>query len=252
MSYTVGELAKLAAVSVRTLHHYDEIGLLAPSDRTSAGYRLYGAVDAERLHRILVYRQLGFDLAGIAVILDSSADDIEHLRRQHALLNEQKVRLEDMIRGVETMMKAKKSGVNLTPDEMKEVFGSFDPEEHADEAEQKWGNTDAYRESQRRTKTYDKQKWLEIKAEAEQISTQLAKAMKDGHAATSEVAMDLAERHRRHISKWFYDCSYEIHQGLGEMYTADPRFAQNYDAVAPGLSAYIRDAITANADRASN
>lgn len=250
-SYSVGELAAQAGVSVRTLHHYHEIGLLSPSDRTAAGYRRYSASDAERLHRILVYRELGFDLAGIVRILeDPAVDAIEHLRQQRALLEERVERLQRMIKGVEAMMNAKKAGLSLTADETREVFGSFDPTEYAEEAERRWGDTDAYAESQRRTSSYDKQQWLEIRAEAERISAALAAAMRDGAPPESEHAMDLAEQHRQHITRWFYDCGYEIHRGLGEMYVADPRFTANYDGQEPGLAAYIRDAIRANAERA--
>lgn len=250
-SYSVGELAKQAGVSIRTLHHYDEIGLLSPSERTAAGYRRYNATDAERLHRILVYRELGFDLAGIARILDDPAvDAVEHLRRQRSLLERQVERLQRMIEGVEVMMNAKKTGLKLTPDEMREVFGSFDPSEHAEEAERRWGGTEAYTESQRRASSYDKQQWLQIRNEAEQIGAGLAAAMRDGAPPNSERAMDLAEQHRQHITRWFYDCSYEIHRGLGEMHVADPRFAAHYDEQEPGLTAYVRDSILANAARA--
>src|SRR5688572_14962357 len=177
MSHTVGELAKLTAVSVRTLHHYDEIGLLSPSDRTSAGYRLYSADDAERLHRILVYRELGFDLKRIAEILDDpAADAVAHLRRQREVLQEQVERLQQTIRSVEAMMNAKKSGLNLSDDEMREVFGAFDPGEHEAEAEQRWGETDAFKESRRRTSKYGKDEWLTIKAEGEQIESGMAAA----------------------------------------------------------------------------
>lgn len=251
MSWSAGQLAKLAGVTVRTLHHYDAIGLLSPSERTRAGYRRYGAGDAERLHRILVYRELGFDLARIAVILDDpDADALSHLRCQHALLEEEVRRLNGMIRGVEALMKAKKTGVNLTPGEMREVFGSFEPGKYAEEAEQRWGNTDAYRESQRRASKYDRKQWLEIRAAAERINRELAAVMASGAAADSAAAMDLAEQHRQHISRWFYECTSEIHIGLGSMYVADPRFAQACDTIAPGLSGYLRDAIIANAERA--
>ena len=250
-SYSVGELASQAGVTVRTLHHYDEIGLLSASERTAAGYRRYGRTDTERLYRILIYRELGFDLAGIAAILDDPAvDAVEHLRRQHTLLEERVGRLQRMLKGVEAMMSAKQAGYNLTPDEMREVFGTFDPTEHAAEADERWGRTDAYRESQRRASSYDKEQWLQINAEAGRIHADLSAALRECVPPASERAMALAELHRQHISRWFYDCSYEIHRGLGEMYVADPRFAKNYEDQAPGLSAYVRDAIIANADRA--
>jgi len=251
MGYSIGELARLAGVTIRTLHHYDEIGLLTPSERTGAGYRRYSDDDVERLHRILVYRELGFDLAGIAGILDNAETDaIEHLRRQRTLLRKEVRRLNNMIRGVEALMNAKKTGLNLTPDEMREVFGDFDPAKHAEEAEQRWGGSDAYRESQRRVAQYDRTKWLEIRDEADRIVRDFAAAMAGGETATGVAAMDLAEQHRQHINRWFYDCTYEIHRGLGEMYVADPRFARNHEVVAEGLSVYIRDAILANAARA--
>jgi DNA-binding transcriptional MerR regulator len=249
MSYSVGELARLAGVTVRTLHHYDRIGLLSPTERSRSGYRQYTAADAERLHRILVYRELGFDLARIKGILADGEDALEQLSRQHELLQRDVRRLNGMIRGVEAMMNAKRTGINLTPDEMKDVFGDFDPAQHAEEAEQRWGGTEAYRESQRRAASYDKARWMEIRAEAEAINAGLAAAMAGGEAAAGAVAMDLAERHRQHISRWFYECGYDVHRGLAEMYVADPRFAQTYERVARGLSGYIRDAILANADR---
>ncbi|HSJ09239.1 MAG TPA: MerR family transcriptional regulator [Longimicrobiales bacterium] len=250
MNRSVGELAKLAGVTVRTLHHYDAIGLLSPSERSAAGYRQYSDADAERLFRIIVYRQLGFDLAGIAEILDRpAADALEHLRRQHSLLTEQVGRLHTMIDAVEAMMRAKENGYNMTPDEMREVFGAFDPAEHEAEAESRWGDTDAHRQSQRRAKGYGKQQWLEIRREAEAIEAGLAAAMQQGLPPDGAAAMDLAEQHRQHIGRWFYDCSYEMHSGLGEMYVADPRFAQHYEDVAPGLSRYMHDAVRANAAR---
>ena len=252
MSYLVGELARLAGVTVRTLHHYDRIGLLSPSERSRSGYRRYTAADAERLHRILVYRELGFDLARITGILAHGEDALEHLSRQHELLRGEVRRLNGMIRGVEAMMNAKRTGIGLTPDEMKEVFGEFDPAQHAEEAERRWGETEAYRESQRRASSYDKAKWLEIGGEADAINAGFAAARAAGEPPAGPVAMDLAERHRQHISRWFYECGYDIHRGLAEMYVADPRFAQTYESVAPGLSGYIRDAILANADRAAS
>jgi DNA-binding transcriptional MerR regulator len=253
MSYSVGELARMAGVTIRTLHHYDRIGLLNPSERSRSGYRRYTTADAERLHRILVYRELGFELSRIAGILGTNGEDaVEHLRRQHELLRREVRRLNGMIRSVEAMMNAKRLGINLTPDEMKEVFGGFDPAQHAEEAERRWGNSDAYRESARRSAGYDKAKWQEIRKEADEISLALAQAMAAGQPATGTVAMDLAERHRQHITRWFYDCGYDVHRGLAEMYVADPRFAQAYDKVKPGLSAYVREAILANAARAGS
>ena len=140
-------------------------------------------------------------------------------------------------------------GYNLTAEERKEVWGDFRPEEYEAEAEERWGESDAYRESQARAKRYTKEDWLRINAESGETAQRLIAAMQAGVPATSEVAMDLAEEHRQHISRWFYDCSHEIHRGLGQMYVDDPRFTATYEGMAPGLAAYLRDAIVANADR---
>jgi MerR family transcriptional regulator, thiopeptide resistance regulator len=138
---------------------------------------------------------------------------------------------------------------NLTPEEKREVFGDFDPDAHAGEARERWGETDAYRQSAQRTAKYTKDDWVRIKAEGAQNVAAFAAALDSGVAAADPRAMDLAEAHRRHISQWFYDCPLEMHRGLGDMYVADPRFTATYDAGRPGLAQYIRDAIHANADR---
>jgi DNA-binding transcriptional MerR regulator len=251
MGYSVGDLARLAGVSVRTLHHYDQIGLLPPSGRTASGYRRYAYADLERLQRILAYRELGFSLDEVAKILDDpDLDPVEHLRRQHTLVAEKVQRLQQQLAAIEKAMEARQMGIKLNPEEMFEVFGDSDPNEYAEEAGQRWGETDAYRESQRRAASYGKQDWLRIKAEGEQVRQRLIAAMRAGLAASSTEAMDAAEEHRQQISRWFYDCGYDIHRGLAEMYVADPRFTANYENAAPGLAQYLHDAILANADRA--
>jgi DNA-binding transcriptional MerR regulator len=251
MSYSVSQIARLAGVSVRTLHHYDQIGLLSPAERSGAGYRRYGDGDLRRLQQVMFYRELGIALSDISdLVSDPDAEPAEHLRRQHALLAARLERTRRLVTAVERAMEADRLGIALTPEERLEVFGAHDPADFADEVTQRWGDTDAYRQSRRRTTAYGKQDWLAIKAEAEQISAAFAAAQAAGEAPGSAVAMDAAERHRQHIARWFYDCPPEMHRGLGEMYVTDERFAANYESVAPGLAAYIRDAFAANAARA--
>lgn len=250
-SRTVGEVAELVGVTVRTLHHYDEIGLLRPSGRTHAGYRLYDPADLLRLQQILVYRGLGFPLDEIVVLLDDpAADEAAHLRRQHQLLTERIVRLQDMAAAVELALEAQRMDIDLTPEERFEVFGDFDPDEHAEEVEQRWGSTDAYRESARRTASYTKADWQRMKDEGAAVVAGLVAAMGSGEPADGTVAMDLAEEHRQQICRWFYDCPPQVHVGLGEMYVVDPRFTATYEAARTGLATYLRDAIAANAARA--
>ena len=250
MSHTVGAVARLAGVTVRTLHHYDEIGLLAPSARSDAGYRRYADGDLERLQRILFYRELGFGLDDIkSVITDGGADASAHLRRQHAMLLDRIRRLERMAAAVEKALEARTMGIRLTPQERFEVFGDFDPDRHTAEVEERWGGTDAYRESQRRVSKYTKADWERMKAESAEPVNRLLVAMQAGQPASATEAMDAAEGHRRHISQWFYDCTFEIHSGLADMYLADPRFTATYEKIAPGLAQYVHDAIKANAAR---
>jgi MerR family transcriptional regulator, thiopeptide resistance regulator len=249
VSYPVGRAAELAGVSVRTLHHYDEIGLLRPLERSPAGYRLYRDGDLERLRQIVLYRELGFSLEEIAAILDPESDPLVHLRRQHRMLTERMERLRRMAAAVEYEMEARQVGISLTPEERFELFGDFRPEDYEAEAEERWGGSDAYRESQRRVSSYTKRDWRKIKSEAEAIDERLARLLSSGAAADSEAAMDAAEQHRLHITRWFYDCTSEIHVGLAEMYVADPRFKSRYEAIAPGLAEFVRAAVNANAAR---
>jgi MerR family transcriptional regulator, thiopeptide resistance regulator len=250
-SYTVGQVAHLSGVTVRTLHHYDEIGLLSPTERTSGGYRVYTDADLERLRRILFYRELGFALDEIATILaDPASDAAAHLRRQHRLLRERIERLQAMVAALEKEMEAYQMGMQLTPEEQFEVFGTDKVGgEWAEEAEQRWGDTDEFRESQRRAATYSKADWVTIKEEGDAGLRRFVDAMQSGQPADAEPAMDLAEAHRRYISRWFYDCGYEMHRGLATMYISDERFTKTYDDAANGLARYVHDAIMANAAR---
>ena len=250
VSYTVGQLAAVAHVTVRALHHYDEIGLLRPSARTEAGYRRYDEGDLERLQQILFYRELGFPLDQIAALLDGDAAPEVHLRTQRQLLTERITRLQAMVSAIDRTMEASSMKLKLKPEERFEVFGDFVPEDHEAEAQERWGSSPAFAESQRRVAQYSKDDWLRLKQEAADINDAMSAAMQANVPADSAQAMNLAEQHRQHISRWFYDCSYEIHRGLGEMYVADPRFTAHYDTVVPGLAVYVRDAILANARRA--
>jgi MerR family transcriptional regulator, thiopeptide resistance regulator len=251
MIYTVGQLAGLAGVTVRTLHHYDRIGLLEPEERSgSASYRRYGPGSVERLHRILSYRELGLSLDDIAALLDDpGVDRLAHLRRQERLLRDRIGRLEEMVAGVHLMIEAEHMHLELTPEERFELFGDFDVDSHAEEAKERWGETDAFKEARRRTASYRAADWLAIKSEAEDIEAELATALSAGEPADGERAMDLAERHRVHISRWFYECSAEAHRRLGQLYVGDRRFAKHFEELAPGLARFVRDAIVANAER---
>ena len=154
-----------------------------------------------------------------------------------------------LLRALEKELEARTMGLALTPEEQFEVFGTDKVGgEWAAEAEERWSDTDVWRESRRRTARYTKEDWVEMKSQSDAALRAYADAMTAGVPATSERAMALAEDNRRFISRWFYDCSHAMQRNLAEMYIADERFRGTYDTVMPGLAQYVHDAIVANAD----
>jgi hypothetical protein len=140
-------------------------------------------------------------------------------------------------------------GISLTPEERFEVFGDHDPAQDEAEVEERWGETEAYAQSNRKTAAYSKADWLRIKAEGEDVERRFAEALQSGVPADSPQAMDIAEEHRQQITRNFYDCPPEMHAGLGRMYVEDERFTAHYEQRAPGLAQYVSTAAQANAAR---
>ncbi|MDQ3988294.1 MAG: MerR family transcriptional regulator [Actinomycetota bacterium] len=255
MSYSVGQVASFAGVTVRTLRHYDAIGLLCPRGRSAAGYRRYGECDLERLQQILYYRELGFALEEIATILDDpSTDATAHLRRQRTLLTQRMGRLRAMVAAVEHAMAARITGTSLTPEELFEVFGDWPPREgYAEEAERRWGDIEAWQQSRKRMSEYSKEDLLRMHAETREWVQRLRAVMQAGASPRSEEAMDLAEEHRRHLHRWWFDCDHDFHLQLTELLVTEPEqldFLVRPEQQLPGMGAFIRDAATANAERA--
>jgi DNA-binding transcriptional MerR regulator len=247
---TVGQLARRLDLTVRTLHHYDEIGLLVPSQRSSAGYRLYTEDDITRLQHVAVYRRLGFALEEIALLLDDpTADVAEHLRRQRAAVTSRLEEMRDLVTAIDRALEHEMSGARLTRQEQRELFGEGFSDDYAQEAERRWGDSEEWAQSQARTARCTKDDWVRIKAEGEATNDAFVAALRGGVPADSEATMDLAEEARAQIVRWFYDCTYEIHRGLATMYVADPRFSRGYEDRAPGLARYVHDAIVANCAR---
>lgn len=250
MEYTVSEVAALAHVTVRTLHHYDEIGLVRPAARSAAGYRIYGPADLTRLQHVLSYRQLGFPLARIVEILDDPDwDEVAGLREQRALLAERADHLRHLIAAVDKALEAHSMDIDLTPEERFEVFGDFDPDEFADEAAQRWGEADPYKESTKRASKYTKEDWLAIKAEGDTALRGLAGLLHAGVPAGDDRAVEAVDAHRLQIDRWFYPCSREMHVGLLEMQVGDARFRTTWDDYAEGLLDYALEAARAGQAR---
>ena len=237
MKMQIKEFAEFTGVSVRTLHYYDEIGLLRPAfvDK-STGYRFYDENSLLRMQEILFYRELDFSLKSIGEILSSpNYDKNKALKEQKHLLTLKKERLERLISAIDDAVK----GENVM-----KAFDNSEFEKHKAEAKEKWGKTDAYQEHAEKTKGYSKQKWTDLAEGMDSIMGEFAVAMKNGEKADSAAVQELVKKLQSHITENFYRCTKEILAGLGQMYVADERFKNNIDKHADGTAAFICEAIS--------
>lgn len=246
---TVGGVADLFDVTVRTLHHYDEIGLVVPGERSSAGYRVYAHDDLVRLSTVVVYRRLGFSLEDVAQLLADPSSVRDHLIRQRAAVVHRLEELRELVTAIDHALEKDRSSQQMTTTDMKQLFGDGFTEEYQTEAQQRWGETQAWKQSAERTARYTRADWEAIKAHGDAVDAAFVAAMRSGEPPTGQAAMDAAEAHRRHIADRFYDLDHDFHRNLAEMYVCDERFTKTYENLAPGLARYVRDAIHANADR---
>ncbi|MYX40859.1 MerR family transcriptional regulator [Streptomyces sp. SID89] len=239
---------------MRTLHHYDKAGLLSPSGRSHAGYRLYSEADLVRLQQILFYRELGFPLDEIAAILaDPQANAVDHLRARQKRLSEEIARLQRLAEVAQRAVEVQQTGVTLTPQERFEVFGeiTFDLS-YATEAELKWADSRGQREAMARAAAHTKEDWRQLMREAGAWRAELLAAYDEGEPGDGERAMDLAEEHRLHISRWFTSCPPDMHRRIADDFVADPRaFALVVppSQQRPGLAGWVCKAVHANAAR---
>ncbi|WP_028593389.1 MerR family transcriptional regulator [Paenibacillus assamensis] len=250
--YKVKEVADLAGISVRTLHHYDSIGLLKPKKIEENGYRYYNDDDLERLQQILFFKELEVPLVEIQRIIDHPSFDRKHALVSHrSMMLQKKHRLERLIHTVEETLQSMKGAIAMTKEDMFEPFDMAEIEEHQkkyeQEVEEKYGHTDAYKESQEKTSTYTADDWKQIKHEWDSLYKQIAERMDKGPA--DEEVQALISEYRSLITANFYNCTLEIFRGLGDLYTSDPRFTKNIDKVKPGLSSFLQQAMHIYCDR---
>jgi MerR family transcriptional regulator, thiopeptide resistance regulator len=245
MAYTVKAVAELAGISVRTLHHYDEIGLLKPAEVSASGYRLYGETDLERLQQVLFFRELGFGLQEIKEIVNRPDFDRKQALQEHKqLLLERKDRLGRLIHSIDQTLDSMERGIPMAD---KDLFDGFDQSQYEEEVRQRWGGTKEFEESQRRTKKYTKADWTVIKQEMEAIGTGVA-ALMDRGPSDPEV-QEWVRRWHKLINDRFYTCSTEVFRGLGTMYVEDPRFTATYENIKPGMAVFMRDAMHSYCDK---
>jgi DNA-binding transcriptional MerR regulator len=241
VAYTVRQLAGMAGVSIRTLHHYDHIGLLAPSARTEAGYRLYGPSDLLRLQQILFFRELDVPLAEIQAILDDPGFNLVAALQQHRLLVHARVeRLGALLNTIDrTIAKLTEVDMSLTDEELYEGFPKEQVERWKQEVNERYDPA-LVAESNRRVRAMSKSQWNDVKAEGDAVSRRMAELM-GRDPGDPEVQTAIARQHA-----WierFYPCSAEMFEGLGQHYADHPEFRATYDRYAIGLADFMRDAM---------
>ena len=238
---SVNKLAKLAGVCVRTLHHYDKIGLLKPLERTDSKYRYYGKEELLRLQQILFYKELDFSLNQIADILDDpDFDVIKALHSHKTELQKRKARFEELLLTIDkTIINLKNKTKKMDYEEMYKGFGKEKGEAYKKEASEKWG-TDVVADSEKRILAMNKTEWKALLQKGEDLNKELVKLI-DQPAADAKVQA-LIKEHYAMMGK-FFNVTIEIYKNLGTMYADDERFKVNYDKHHPDLAEFLRDAI---------
>jgi DNA-binding transcriptional MerR regulator len=245
--WTVREAARLSGVSVRTLHHYDQIGLLKPARVGANGYRLYDRQDLLRLQQILFHRELEFPLEAIAAVLSAPAfDRLEALRRQRAALADKAARYGALLATLDATLAELKGEAEMTEEEL---FGGFSPETRA--GHEAW-LTERYGEPARekiagstaKMKGWSREAFAAFKAEGEAIEQAMGRALMDGLPIDSAVVRGLMARHHAWVAaSWPAPPTAEAFSGLGAMYLEHPEFTARYEAIAPGLAEYLAEAM---------
>ena len=233
---TIGEAAELLGVTVRTLRHWESIDLLVPSWRTLGGHRLYVDADLERAQRILVYREIGLPLAEVRGLVDGDGDAREHLERQRRLLVDRASHLRRIIGAVDEMLEemSMNDGKNTTMDARAaaEKFGGGWRQDFADEAEARWGDTEAWAQSQQANANRTEEEWAQMYADQEALVAKLAQAIGDDVDPDSELGREVSALHRAGVEK-HYECGHGRQVILARMYLVDERFHEAYGGVEP-------------------
>ncbi len=246
--YNVSRLAKLAGVSVRTLHHYDEIGLLKPSFRSDSGYREYQREDLLRLQQILFYRELDFSLTEIRGILDDPEyDEVQALVKHRQTIKERIGRLSNLLATIDKTIKHyKEETMTLTDEELYEGFSKEKIERYKKEVDEKY-DPELVKTSRERMSKMSRREWHETKDEGETISRELADLMGKASPDSKEVQA-VIKRHHAWIEK-FYPANGDTYKGLGKTYTENPEFRAYYNRFKPGLAEFLCAAMEYYADR---
>ena len=238
--YSVKNLSELAGISIRTLHHYDEIGLLKPALRAESGYRYYGKAELLRLQQILFYRELDYPLKDIRKVLDDPEFDlIESLEFHKKELKQRLSRLSGLLATIDKTIVKLKNQETMNDEEMYEGFSDIDVRAMRNEAIKNYGD-DEVLAAEQKVKSMGKDKWKEVQAEGDAICERLVMLM-DLPPSSIEVQNEIANHHK-HLST-FYEVKEERYRGLGKMYVEDERFMAHFEKFGNGLTEFLNQGI---------
>jgi len=245
MIYTVQKLATIAGVSVRTLHYYDQVGLLKPCSVKANGYRLYGETELLRLQQILFFKELDFPLLEIKRILSSPHFDMRQaLRDQRKMIQLKKNRLDRLITTIDRTIKKINKEITMNDNELYGNFSKEEIEKYTEEARKKWGHTDAFKQSQERVKKMGKDGLNKVLKASGELTMKIAETMKAGLNPKSNEVQRLIALHYDGL-RAFYEPTFEIYRGLANAYVIDERFKANYENITKGFAQFMHDAMIA-------
>lgn len=227
---------------MRTLHHYDAIGLLTPARAQRNGYRHYDEKDLLTLQQILFFKELDFPLEEIKRILATPGfNRAEALRDQRKLIELKQKRLGRLIKTIDKTIQTITNQTTMHDNELYDDFSTEEEDQYTKEAKERWGNTETYKQSQERYGKLTKAEKDKLKVDADIWMRHVASQMRQ-HGPTSATAQELIAQHYNNL-RTFYEPNLEMYKGLAEMYVADPRFAAYYEKYAEGLAQWMHDAM---------
>ncbi len=245
VTWSIAEVARMAKVSSRTLRHYHDIGLLAPAHVGTNGYRYYKTEQLLRLQQVLLLRELGLGLETISEVLDGQRDRIEALCYHEQWLRSEGDRLDRLAGTVSRTIAQLQGGTTMPAEDLFEGFADKQAQQEAALADRYGeGVREHFRTSRERTKDWTKEDYLDAQRQGEELDAKVLDLMRSGAAPASHEALDVMAEHYASVSQ-FWTPNRASYTGLGQLYVDDPQFKQRYDALAPGLAEYLRDAVAA-------
>jgi DNA-binding transcriptional MerR regulator len=248
MEYSIKEIAELAGITTRTIRYYGEIGLLLPTRIGDNGYRYYNRESLLRLQQIMFFRELDMPLKEIQFIMSRPDFNLTDALEKHRLsLSKQLERTKRLIHTLDQTINSLKGKIIMQD---KDYFNGFEEAEYEEEARQRWGNTPAYAESQKKWAGYSPEQKEAIKKEGGQITRRMVGTHPDTAADDADVQTAIGDYYA-YINQYFYDCDLDFLHNLAEMWVADPRFAVNYDRIRAGGAEFVRKAVQIYCERNS-